>query len=125
MNQQTIILVITGIVSGFLGGLLGIGGAIIIIPALVYLLGYSQTMAQGTSLVMLVMPVGILAAWQYYRNGNANINAAIILGITFFIASFIGARYANAIPQNVLRKLFAVLLIAVAFKMLFFDKAVK
>jgi hypothetical protein len=123
--QQAIIVALIGITAGLLGGILGLGGAIIIIPALVMLLGYSQQMAQGTTLLMLVMPVGALAAWQYYKVGNVDVKTALILGVAFFISGFIGAKFANLIPQEILKKLFAILLIAIALKMLFFDKALK
>ncbi|MDZ4758541.1 MAG: sulfite exporter TauE/SafE family protein [Bacteroidota bacterium] len=123
--QQPITVAIIGIVAGLLGGLLGLGGAIIIIPALVMLLGYSQQMAQGTTLLMLVMPVGALAAWQYYKVGNVDVKTALILGVAFFVSSFIGAKFANQIPQDILKKVFAVLLLVIAVKMLFFEKVLK
>ncbi|HEY0742047.1 MAG TPA: sulfite exporter TauE/SafE family protein [Chryseosolibacter sp.] len=118
--MNIIILLIIGLVAGILGGLLGIGGAVIILPALVFALGYSQLQAQGTTLLMLVMPVGLLAAWQYYKDGHADVKAAIILAVTFFIGSYIGARLAIHIPAELLKKAFAVMLIVIALKM-FFD----
>jgi hypothetical protein len=123
--QQPLTVALIGIAAGLLGGVLGLGGAIIIIPALVMLLGYSQQMAQGTTLLMLVMPVGALAAWQYYQAGNVDVKTALILGISFFISGFFGAKLANHIPQEVLKKVFAVLLMVIALKMLFFEKALK
>lgn len=123
--QQLIIIAMIGILAGLLGGVLGLGGAIIIIPALVMLLGFSQQMAQGTTLLMLVLPVGALAAWQYYKAGNADIKTAAILAVTFFISGYFGAKMANSIPQDILKKLFAALLILIAVKMLFFEKALK
>lgn len=123
--QQTITIALIGIVAGLLGGVLGLGGAIIIIPALVMLLGFSQQMAQGTTMLMLVMPVGALAAWQYYRAGNVDVRTALILGVAFFVSGFIGAKLANHIPQEGLKKGFAVLLIVIAVKMLVFEKVQK
>ena len=123
--QQTVIVAIIGVVAGLLGGMLGLGGAIIIIPALVILLDYSQQLAQGTTLLMLVMPVGALAAWQYYKAGNVDVKTSIILGIAFFISGFAGAKIANLIPNEILKKAFAVLLLLIAVKMLFFDKGIK
>jgi len=125
MWQQPITVALIGAVAGLLGGILGIGGAIIIIPALVMLLGYSQQMAQGTTLLMLAMPVGALAAWQYYSAGNTDWKTALILGVSFFLSGFFGAKLANHIPQEILKKIFAVLLLAIAFKMLLFDKAIR
>jgi len=83
-----------GAVAGLLGGMLGLGGAIIIIPALVMLLGYSQQMAQGTALIMMVLPVGALAAFQYYQNGYVDVKAALILAAFFFIGGYFGAKFA-------------------------------
>lgn len=123
--QQMVTVALIGIVAGLLAGLLGLGGAIIIIPALVMLLGYSQQMAQGTTLLMLVPPVGALAAWQYYKTGNADVKTALILAVFFFASGYFGAKLANHIPQEFLKKIFAVLLIVIALKMLFLDKAVK
>ena len=123
--QQAITVALIGIAAGLLGGVLGLGGAIIIIPALVMLLGYSQQMAQGTTLLMMVIPVTSLAAWQYYKAGNVDVKTALILGVAFFISGFIGAKFANQIPQEVLKKVFALLLIVIAVKMLFFERALK
>ncbi len=123
--QQLIIVAVIGIVAGVLSGVLGLGGAIVIIPALVMILGFTQQMAQGTTLLMMVMPVGALAAWQYYKAGNVDVRTALILGVTFFVGGYVGAKVANQIPQEALKKIFAVLLIAIALKMLFFEKVVK
>lgn len=123
--QQPTIAALIGVVAGLLGGILGLGGAIVIIPALVMLLGYSQQMAQGTTLLMMVLPVGGLAAWQYYKAGNADVKTALILSVAFFISGYFGAKFANHVPQEFLKKGFAVLLILIAIKMLAFDKALK
>lgn len=123
--QQPVIIGLIGIAAGLLSGVLGLGGAVIIIPALVMMLGYSQQMAQGTTLLMLVMPVGGLAAWQYYKAGNMDVKTALILGVAFFVSGYIGAKFANQIPQEALKKAFAVLLILIAVKMLFFEKSLK
>lgn len=114
--------ILIGLVAGILGGMLGIGGAVIIIPALVLLLGMSQQSAQGTTLFMLVLPVGALAAWQYYKNGHVDVKVALLLAVSFFIGSYGGARLAEMIPSTVLKKVFAVTLILISIKMLFFDK---
>ena len=115
------VLVVIGVVAGLLGGLLGIGGAVIIIPALVLLLGYSQYDAQGTTLLMLVMPVSSLAAWQYYKGGHVDVRAALIMGVMFFIGSFFGAKLVTLVSPELLKKVFAIILIAIAVK-LFFEK---
>lgn len=123
--QQSVITALIGIAAGLLSGMLGLGGAIIIIPALVMLLGFSQQLAQGTALLMMVFPVGALAAWQYYKSGNTDMKTALILGFAFFVSGFAGAKLANLVSQDVLKKAFAILLIVIAIKMLFFEKTVK
>jgi uncharacterized membrane protein YfcA len=117
-----IIIAIIGLAAGLLGGLLGLGGAIIMIPALVMFLGYSQQMAQGTALMMMVLPVGALAAYQYYQNGYVEMKAALIMSVFFFVGGYFGAKFATHIPQDLLKRLFAIMLIVIAAKMLFFDK---
>lgn len=124
MEWQNVILIsVVGVVAGMLGGVLGLGGAIIIIPALVMLLGYSQQMAQGTALMMMVLPVGALAAFQYYKLGFVDIKAALIMAVFFFVGGYFGAKLAIQIPQDILKKAFAILLVVIAVKMWFFDKA--
>jgi len=118
-----IIISIIGIAGGLLSGMLGLGGAIIIIPALVVGLGQSQQMAQGTTLAMMVLPISGLAAWQYYKQGQVDLKVALLLAITFFLSSFFGAKLASAIPQEILKKIFAGILIIIAVKMLLVDKA--
>lgn len=114
-----LLLIIIGIVTGFTAGMLGIGGAIIMIPALVFLLGLSQQTAQGTSLAVMLPPIGILAAFNYYKAGNVNLKFALILAATFLIGSYFGSKLAINIPQPVLKKIFGLLLLVVAVRMLF------
>lgn len=113
-----IIIAIVGIVAGILGGMLGLGGAVIIIPAMVMLLGFSQQMAQGTTLMMMVLPVGSMAAYQYYQKGFVDVKVALILGIFFFVGSFFGAKIATMVSQEILKKFFAVMLLFIAVKIL-------
>ena len=88
MELQNITLIaLIGSIAGLLGGVLGLGGAIIIIPALVMLLGYSQQMAQGTALMMMVLPVGALAAFQYYQKGFVDVKAALIMAVFFLLVA--------------------------------------
>lgn len=117
--QNAALIALIGAAAGLLGGVLGLGGAIIIIPALVMLLGYSQQMAQGTALIMMVLPVGALAAFQYYQKGFVDVKAALILAAFFFVGGYFGAKFATAIPQDILKKAFAVLLVGIAIKMWF------
>ena len=108
MELQNITLIaLIGSIAGLLGGVLGLGGAIIIIPALVMLLGYSQQMAQGTALMMMVLPVGGLAAFQYYQKGFVDVKAALIMAVFFFGKT------------DILKKTFAIMLVGIAIKMWF------
>ena len=120
--QSGIFIALIGTAAGILSGLLGLGGAIIMIPALVMFLGYSQQMAQGTTIVMMVFPVGALAAFQYYQKGFVDVKAAVILSLAFFISAYFGAKMATHIPQVFLKKAFAIMLAGIAVKMWFFDK---
>ena len=113
-----LILILIGIVTGLMAGMLGIGGAIIMIPALVFLLGLSQQTAQGTSLAVMLPPIGILAAFNYYKAGEVNIKFALILAAAFIVGSYFGSKFALNVPQNLLKKIFGILLLLVAAKML-------
>lgn len=128
MDLQTIIvLVITGIAAGILGGMVGVGGGIIIVPALVYFLGFSQHTAQGTSLGLIMLPVGILGFIHYYNSCKAagdpiDFKVIGLIAVGFVIGSYYGSRIAVSLPQETVKKIFAVLMILVAVKMIFFDK---
>lgn len=119
---QIIITGLIGLAAGVLSGLLGLGGAIVIIPALVMFLGFSQQMAQGTTLIMMVLPVGALAAWQYYQQGFVDIKTALVLAAMFFIGGYFGAKLATHIPQEIMKKSFAVVLVLIAVKIWFETK---
>jgi hypothetical protein len=114
-----LLLVIVGLVTGVLGGMLGIGGGLILIPSLVYIFGFSQHQAIGTSLAIMLPPIGIFAAYNYYKAGQVNLKYALILAATFMIGSYFSSRLAIKIPENVLRKTFSIFLILVALKMFF------
>jgi uncharacterized membrane protein YfcA len=119
MNSfQVIILLIIGLVAGTASGMVGIGGGIIIVPALVYFLGMTQHMAQGTTLAMLTIPVGILGAYNYYQSGNVNLKALVLIACTFVVGSFLGSKFSLSIDQKTLKKIFGYVLLAVSFKMI-------
>jgi uncharacterized membrane protein YfcA len=123
MNIQTILLlVLVGLAAGALSGMVGVGGGIIIVPALVYILGFSQLQAQGTSLGLLLLPVGILAVMNYYKEGYIDIKVVAIMCISFVLGGWLGSKFSLSIPQETVKKIFAVVLLVVAGKMLFFDK---
>ena len=103
-----LLIVVIGILGGVAAGLFGIGGGIVIVPALIYWAGFSQHKATGTSLAVLLPPIGLAAALEYYRHGNVDIRAAIILAITMFVGSWIGAYIANRLRGPHLRLAFGV-----------------
>lgn len=120
MTVSTLILLIAiGIVTGVMAGMLGIGGAIIMVPSLVFIMGFSQQMAQGTSLAVMLPPIGIIATYNYWKAGYMNLKFAIILAICFIIGSYFGSKIAITLPESVLKKIFGILLLLVAVKMLF------
>ncbi len=119
MTTSTIFLLLAiGLFAGFFSGMIGLGGGIIIIPALIYFLHMSQYEAQGTSLGIMLPPIGLLAAWNYYKAGALNLKFALIIAAAFFIGGYFGSRYALTLPEAMMRKIFAVSLILVAIKML-------
>jgi uncharacterized membrane protein YfcA len=116
--SMLLILIIIGIITGVMAGMLGIGGAIIMIPALVFFMGFSQQMAQGTSLAVMLPPIGIIATYNYYKAGHVDMKVALILAACFLIGSYFGSKYALTLPQATLKKIFGILLLLVAAKML-------
>ena len=122
MSFTTILLlVIVGLSAGFLSGLIGIGGGVIIVPALVFLVGFTQKQAQGTSLGILLLPVGILAVLQYYKQGYINVNYVLIVSIAFVAGGFFGSKLALTLSDQNMKRIFAVILLFISLKMLFFD----
>ena len=111
-------MLLVGIVVGVFSGVVGIGGGILFVPALVWLLGMNQHKAQGTSLGALLAPVGLFAFWEYYRKGNADIRVAALLGLGFLIGGYFGAVGAQHISELWLRRIFAITLIAVGGRLL-------
>ena len=123
MSTQTLLLLLlVGLLSGALSGLIGVGGGIIIVPALILILGYSQQQAQGTSLGLLLLPVGLLAVWNYYKKGFIDVKVVLIMSVAFVVGGWLGSKLALNILQASLKRVFAVVLVAIATKMLFFDK---
>jgi uncharacterized protein len=123
-SQLVIILTLIGLFAGILSGLVGVGGGIIVVPALVLVLNFSQHEAQGTSLGLLLLPVGILAVLNYYNKGYIDIKVVAIMGIAFVLGGWLGSKLALQLSQDVVRKIFAVVLFYAAFKMLNWDAAI-
>ena len=118
-----LLLIALGVVAGVVSGLVGVGGGVIVVPALIFLFGFSQKVAQGTTLALLVPPIGILAALTYYRHGWVNVHAAAFIVVGFLVGSLLGAHFVPHLSDTILTKLFAIFLIIVAIKMLMSTKA--
>lgn len=123
MRMTTIIiLLLIGLVAGMLSGMVGIGGGVIIVPALVYFLAFSQKTAQGTSLAMLMFPVGILGVWQYYKQGHVDFKIVVFVALGFILGSLIGSKISLGMSDDKVKKFFGIVMLLVSLKMLFFDK---
>ena len=107
-----------GLAAGVLSGMLGIGGAILMIPVLVYAFKFSQHQAQGTSLATLLLPIGLLAAWRYYAAGYVNVRAALVMAVFFFFGGLLGAVLAEKVSGVWLQRIFGVFLLLVAGRMI-------
>jgi hypothetical protein len=120
--MEIIVLILIGIAGGMLSGMFGVGGGLIIVPAFVFFLGMSQYQAQGTSLGLMLLPIGILAAYNYYKTGNVDIKAALIVAATFVIGGYFGSKISLGLDQVILKRIFGVLMLFVSIKMIFFSK---
>lgn len=116
-------LIIIGLLAGVLSGIFGVGGGVVMVPLLVFLLGFNQHQAQGTSLAVLAVPVTFVAAYTYYRSGDDVVNwkYALIIAACFIVGGYLGSKLAVAISEQLLKKLFAIILLLTAIK-LFFSK---
>lgn len=119
---QSITVLIIGLAAGLLAGMFGIGGGVIIVPAMMLLVGFSIKMSAGTSLAALLLPVGLLGAIEYFRNGQINLTAAICLILGLFIGTYFGAKLTLALPELYVKRAFGVLLLLLAIRYLTFSK---
>ncbi|HEV7231156.1 MAG TPA: sulfite exporter TauE/SafE family protein [Bacteroidia bacterium] len=120
MDTLTIVtLLLVGLAAGILSGLVGVGGGIIIVPCLVFFLGYSQLTAQGTSLAVLLLPAGIFAVMNYYKGGYVNVYPTLLIAATFTIGGFLGSKISISLDQATVKKIFASVLLLVSLKMFF------
>jgi uncharacterized membrane protein YfcA len=123
MSAQTIfLLVLVGLTAGILSGLIGVGGGIIIVPALVLLFGFSQKEAQGTSLAILLLLIGIFSVYEYYHQGRIKIIYAIIVALAFLIGGYIGSKFSFSISEQKLKRIFALTMMLLSIRMLFFER---
>ncbi len=118
--KEIFFFIFLGILTGVFSGFLGIGGGLILIPAFVFFLGMTQHRAQGTSLAIMIPPIGLLAALKYYSTGNVNLKAAIFVCLGFFLGGYLGASLAQTVSDYFLRKIFAVFLLSISLRMLLF-----
>jgi uncharacterized membrane protein YfcA len=118
-----LILLMIGLLAGILSGLVGVGGGIIVVPALVYFLGLSQHSAQGTSLALMLPPIGILAAMNYYKAGALNIKYALIIAVAFIIGGYLGSKISiTYIDEALMKKIFGIIMMVAAIKLVFFSR---
>jgi uncharacterized membrane protein YfcA len=115
-------LLLIGLAAGILGGMVGVGGGLIVVPALVFFFGFSQHEAQGTSLGLLVLPVALLGMMNYYKSGFVDFKVVGLLAISFFVGSYWGSKWSLSIPEETVKKYFAILLFYTAFKMIGWEK---
>jgi len=116
---MTWMVLLIGLVVGIVSGIVGIGGGVLFIPALIWLLGMDRHKAQGTSLAALLAPVGLFAFWEYYRKGNADLRVGLLLAAGFLVGGYFGGMGAQHIPEVWLRRIFAIMLIAIGGRMFF------
>jgi uncharacterized protein len=105
--------IVIGLISGIIAGTFGIGGGILIVPLLVFFAGFSQHMATGTSLAVLLPPVGLGAVVEYYRHGSVDVRAALIIALCLFVGAWVSSRLAVHIPDAVLKLTFGIFIIIV------------
>ena len=116
-------LIAIGLIAGILSGLIGIGGGVVIVPALVMFMGFSQQAAQGTSLGLMLLPIGILAVINYYNKGYIDVKVVGVMVIAFVIGGYIGSKWALALPQETFKKIFAVILFYTGIRMMGWDQS--
>ena len=120
-----VMLILIGFFAGVLSGLVGVGGGIVIVPCLVFFLAFTQKMAQGTSLALLTLPVVILGMLQYFKQGHIDFKIVIFLAIGFIVGGFFGGKLAVSLPENILKKVFSIILFIVAIKLFYESNSTK
>lgn len=118
-----VILILIGLAAGLLSGLIGVGGGIIVVPVLVYALGMTQHSAQGTSLALMLPPIGILAVMNYYKAGELNFKYAAVIAVAFIIGGYFGSKLSlTFISEAMMKKIFGAIMFVVSIKLIFFSK---
>jgi len=116
--MNTLIITVIGVIGGIASGLLGIGGAVVMVPALIFIAGFNQLQAQGTTLFAMIPPIGILAAFEYYKAGHVEIKTAAIIAAGFIIGAWLGSKLALNINPLILKKIFGFLLLYISIRMI-------
>ncbi|MCB9186991.1 MAG: sulfite exporter TauE/SafE family protein [Flavobacteriales bacterium] len=120
MSLTTVlVLLLIGAAAGFASGFVGVGGGIIIVPALVFFLGYTQHMAQGTSLAIMLPPIGLLGFYNYYKSGNTNVTAALVIALAFVAGAYFGSKISIGMDQRLVKRIFGAVMMLAAAKLLF------
>lgn len=118
-TQTIIILILIGVAAGIMSGFVGIGGGVVMVPALVYILGMSQHTAQGTSLLLMLPPIGILAVMNYYKAGHVNVMFGVIIAIGFIAGGYFGSKLALRYSESIVKLVFGILMVCVSVKMIY------
>lgn len=119
-DAQTVgLLIVVGVLAGVISGFVGVGGGIIMVPAMVWLLGYSQHQAQGTSLAVIMFPVVFLAVRNYYRAGMIDPKVVLVIALAFVLGGYFGSKWSLALPMATVQKVFGVLMLVASFKLIF------
>jgi len=117
-TTQLLILVLVGLFAGALSGFVGVGGGIIIVPAMIYFMNMNQMQAQGVSLALLMLPVGVLGVMNYYKAGHIQFNYVFIIAVGFVLGNYFGSKYALRVPEHKIKFLFSLLMLYIAVQML-------
>ena len=117
---QIMILILIGLSAGILSGLFGVGGGVVIVPALVFFLGMTQHGAQGTSIGLMLLPIGILAAWQYHQAGSLNVKYGLIIAGAFLVGGFFGSKIALSLDETLLKRIFGGFMLIISIKLILF-----
>ena len=117
-ESPTALLIAIGLAAGVLSGVFGIGGGVVIVPALIYMAGFNQHRATGTSLAVLLPPIGFAAMWEYYRHDNVNVRAAMIIAAAVFVGGWLGAVVANRVSGPFLRLAFGVFVVVLGVSLI-------
>lgn len=121
--NEVLILASIGLAAGVFSGMFGIGGGMVMVPALVFFMGVSQYSAQGNSLAVLVIPVAAVAAFNYYKAGHIEPKWALIIAIGFMVGGYFGSKISLGLSEAVLRRVFGIAMLAMAIKLIFFTKS--